>query len=155
MANDFSLNPLTGKGSNAWVLNWIYMKILITSHINLAFFFSFAKTSRLYTLLPSVPATFFAVYAFTVWQCLYYNSGLNQTVNIRIHYSILNYVFDITKTESIHCTWIANLTGLPWLFYFQGEAQATITPCHQPLHDSRSLWLMGCWWHRILGSLSP
>ena len=57
---DFVLNPVTGKESNAWILNWIYPKILITAYISLAFF-SFAKTSELYTL-PSAPATFSAVY---------------------------------------------------------------------------------------------
>ena len=58
---DFVLNPVSGKESNAWILNWIYPKILITAYISLAFFFFFAKTSELYTL-PSAPATFSAVY---------------------------------------------------------------------------------------------
>ena len=30
---DFALNPVTGKDSKAWVLNWIYPKMLITAYI--------------------------------------------------------------------------------------------------------------------------
>ena len=56
----FALNLVTGKGSNVWVLNGIYLKMLITTYINHAFFSS-AKTSQLYTL-PSAPATFSAIY---------------------------------------------------------------------------------------------
>ena len=48
----FALSLVTGKGSNVWVLNGIYLKMLITTYINHAFFF----------LLPSAPATFSAVY---------------------------------------------------------------------------------------------
>ena len=57
---EFALNPVTGKELNAWVLNWIYPKMLITAYINLTFF-SFAKTAQLFTL-PSAPATFSAVH---------------------------------------------------------------------------------------------
>ena len=37
---DFVLNPVAGKESNTWILNWMYPKILITAYISLAFFFS-------------------------------------------------------------------------------------------------------------------
>ena len=39
----FALNLVTGKGSNAWVLNGIYLKMLITTYINHAFFFLLLK----------------------------------------------------------------------------------------------------------------
>ena len=35
----FALSLVTGKGSNVWVLNGIYLKMLITTYINHAFFF--------------------------------------------------------------------------------------------------------------------
>ena len=43
MNADFALNLVTGKGSNVWVLNGIYLKMLITTYINHAFFFLLLK----------------------------------------------------------------------------------------------------------------
>ena len=37
---DFALNPVNGKGSNAWVLNWIYPEMLINRLASLFFFYN-------------------------------------------------------------------------------------------------------------------
>ena len=64
--NDFSLLKSTDwEGIERLGTKLDLHENLITPYINLTFFFSFAKTSRLYTL-PSVQATFSAVYAFSV-----------------------------------------------------------------------------------------
>ena len=64
--------------------------------------------------------------------CVYYNSGLNQTVNIGINYSILNYVFDIRKTESIPCMHVNgefNWVAMAILFLRGGKANnKTLSP---------------------------
>ena len=63
---DFVLNPVTGKESNAWILNWIYPKILITAYISLAFFFLLRKPLsytlyhlRLLRFLPYIQGLYF------------------------------------------------------------------------------------------------
>ena len=112
---DSALNSVTGKGSNARVLNWIYPKMLITAYINLAFFSFCLNLSVIHSAI--CPCYIFcriskglffsglrhrcnkhllcdSVYIMTLWS--------QPTVKVGIHYSIFELPGDIRTKESFN-----------------------------------------------------
>ena len=112
---DSALNSVTGKGSNARVLNWIYPKMLITAYINLAFFFFCLNLSVIHSAICACyifcrisKGLFFSglrhrcnkhllcdsLYIMTLWS--------QPTVKVGSHYSIFELPGDIRTKESFN-----------------------------------------------------